>query len=160
MESSLKPMARILLVDDDPGDVMLMLAALADMGLADQVFVVNDGVQALDYLHAREAFRHRSPGHPAVVVLDVKLPLVDGFEVLSQIRAHASTTLLPVVVLTSSSQPRDLQRAYELGANGYVVKTIDFAASNAALQSIARFWALANEPPPGSLPRVRATVSV
>ena len=92
------------------------------------------------------------------MILDVKLPLIDGFEVLAQLRSNPSTSLLPVVVLTSSNQPRDLVRAYELGANGYVVKTIDFAAGNAALQAIAQYWAVANEPPPGSLPRAKPAV--
>ncbi|MGA2256195.1 MAG: response regulator [Thermoguttaceae bacterium] len=150
---SAKGLARILLVEDDPSDVVLMLAAFREMGLGDQVVVVNDGVQALDYLYARQAFRHRPPGHPAVVLLDVKLPRVDGFEVLQQIRANPATRFLPVVILTSSNQQRDLQRAYELGANGYVVKTIDFDVDNAALHAIAQYWAVANEPPPGSLPR-------
>ena len=146
-------LARVLLVEDDPHDVVLILTAFEEVGLADQIVVVNDGVQALDYLQARKAFRYRSPGYPAVVLLDVKLPLVDGFEVLQQIRTDPATRLLPVVVLTSSNQERDRQRAYELGANGYVVKTIDYEADTAALHAIAHFWALSNEPPPGSLPR-------
>lgn len=152
-------LARILLVEDDPSDVVLILAAFREMGLADQIVVVNDGVQALDYLHARQAFRHRPPGRPAVVLLDVKLPMVDGFEVLQQIRSDSATRLLPVVVLTSSSQPRDLERAYELGTNGYVVKTIDFEAGNTALHAIAQYWAVANEPPPGSLPRPKPSTT-
>ena len=146
-------LARILLVEDDPHDVVLILAAFGEVGLREQVFVVHDGVQALDYLQARKAFRDRSPGYPAVVLLDVKLPLVDGFEVLQQIRADPATKLLPVVVLTSSNQERDRQRAYTSGANGYVVKSIDFEADTAALHAIAQYWAVSNEPPPGSLPR-------
>jgi CheY-like chemotaxis protein len=146
-------LARILLVEDDPSDVVLTLAALGDLGLAEQVVVVNDGLQALDYLHARQAYCHRSPGQPAVIVLDVKLPMIDGFEVLAQVRAHPATRLLPVVLFSTSNQPRDRERAYELGANGYVVKTIDCAANNAALYAIAQFWVVANEPPPGCLPR-------
>jgi CheY-like chemotaxis protein len=148
-------LARILLVEDDPNDVVLMLAAFAEIGLGDQIVVVNDGVQALDYLHARHAFRHRSRGNPAVILLDVKLPRVDGFEVLEQIRSDKFLKLLPVVVLSSSNQECDRQRAYELGANGYVVKTIDFDADTAALHAIAQYWALSNEPPPGSLPRLK-----
>jgi CheY-like chemotaxis protein len=152
-------LARILLVEDDPHDVVLILTAFEEVGLGDQIVVVNDGVQALDYLQARKAFRYRSPGYPAVVLLDVKLPLVDGFEVLQQIRTDPATRLLPVVVLTSSNQERDRQRAYELGANGYVVKNIDFEADTAALHAIAQYWALSNEPPPGSLPRPKPTAT-
>jgi len=155
LDTSLTPLARILLVDDDPSDVALTLATLGDAGLSGQVYAVNDGLQAIEYLHSRGAYEHRAPGHPAVMLLDVKLPKIDGFEVLAQIRADRSTRVLPVVMLTSSSQPGELQRAYELGANGYVVKTIDFAANNAALLAVAQFWALVNEPPPGSLPRVK-----
>jgi len=146
-------LARVLLVEDDPHDVVLIITAFAEVGLPGQIAVVNDGVQALDYLQARKAYRYRSPGYPAVVLLDVKLPLVDGFEVLQQIRSDPATKLLPVVVLTSSNREQDRQRAYELGANGYVVKTIDFEADTAALHAIAQYWALCNEPPPGSLPR-------
>ena len=146
-------LARVLLVEDDPQDVLLILAAFKEMGLQEQMVVVNDGVQALDYLHARNAFRNRSPGYPAVVLLDVKLPLVDGFEVLQHIRSDPATKFLPVVVLTASNQERDRLRAYELGANGYVVKMIDFEADTAALHAIGQYWALSNEPPPGSLPR-------
>ncbi len=144
---------RILLVEDDPHDAVLTLAAFAELGLADQVAVVNNGEQAIDYLFARNEFRGRSPGLPAVVVLDVKLPLVDGFEVLEYIRSQPATRYVPVVVLTASNQERDRQRAYELGANGYVVKTIDFEADTATLHAIAQYWAMSNEPPAGCLPR-------
>jgi CheY-like chemotaxis protein len=115
-------------------------------------------VQALDYLHARRAFSNRPPGQPAVVLLDVKLPLMDGFEVLQQIKSSPATKFLPVVVLTSSKQERDLQRAYVLGANGYVIKTIDFEAGTQALHAIAQYWSVANEPPPGSLPRPKSAL--
>ncbi len=152
-------LARVLLVEDDPHDVVLIITAFAEVGLGDQVVVVNDGVQALDYLLATNAFRSRSPGYPAVVLLDVKLPLVDGFEVLQQIRSHPGTRLLPVVVLTSSNQERDRQRAYELGANGYVVKTIDYEADTAAMHAIAQYWAVSNEPPPGTLPRPQTRIN-
>jgi CheY-like chemotaxis protein len=144
---------RVLLVEDDPHDVVLTLAAFAELGLGDQVAVVNNGEQAMDFLYARNAFRGRSPGLPAVVLLDVKLPLLDGFEVLQQIRSGPPTRWLPVVILTASNQERDRQRAYELGANGYVVKTIDFEADTATLHAIAHYWAMSNEPPAGSLPR-------
>ncbi len=146
-------LARILLVEDDPGDVVLILAAFAELGLADQVAVVNDGEQAIDFLRSQNAFLGRSPGYPAVVLLDVKLPLLDGFDVLQQIRTVEATKYLPVVVLSASNQQRDRQRAYALGANGYVVKTIDFEADTAALHAIAHYWVIFNEPPAGSLPR-------
>ncbi len=146
-------LGRVLLVEDDPNDVVLAYAAFADLGLDDQVAVVNDGEQAMDYLRARNAYRGRAPGLPAVVLLDVKLPLVDGFEVLERIRSEAVTRWLPVVIMTASNHERDRQRAYELGANGYVVKTIDFEADTSALHAVAQYWALYNEPPAGSLPR-------
>jgi CheY-like chemotaxis protein len=146
-------LARVLLVEDDPHDVVLALAAFAELGLDDQVAVVNNGEQAIDFLNARNAYRNRLPGLPAVVLLDIKLPLVDGFEVLEQIRAEPTLRWLPVVILTSSNHERDRQRAYELGANGYVVKTIDFQADTASLHAIAQYWAMCNEPPAGSLPR-------
>ena len=149
----------MLLVEDDPNDVVLAFAAFADLGLDDQVAVVSDGEQAMDYLRARNAFRGRSPGLPAVVLLDVKLPLVDGFEVLGKIRSEPATRWLPVVILTASNQERDRQRAYELGANGYVVKTIDFEADTAALHAVAQYWAMCNEPPAGSLPRPKLDVA-
>ena len=146
-------LVRVLLVEDDPNDVVLALAAFAELGLGDQVAVVSDGEQAMDYLCARNAFRSRPPGLPAVVLLDVKLPLVDGFEVLERIRSEPATRLLPVVILTATHHQRDRQRAKQLGANGYVVKTIDFEADTAALHAVAQYWALCNEPPAGSLPR-------
>lgn len=128
-----------------------MLAAFRDVGLANEVFVVTDGVHALDYLYRREGFHDRPPGHPAVMLLDIKLPRIDGLQVLAQIRADPVLHLIPVVVLTSSSQEDDLRRAYELGVNGYVVKTIDPDAYEARLRAIGQYWVIANEPPPGSL---------
>jgi CheY-like chemotaxis protein len=152
-------LARVLLVEDDPNDVVLILTAFAELGLGDQVAVVNNGEQAIDFLLARNAFRGRSPGYPAVVLLDVKLPLLDGFEVLQQIRSNPSTRCLPVVILTASNQERDRQRAYTLGANGYVVKTIDFEADTAALHAVAQYWAIFNEPPAGCLPRPKPDIA-
>ena len=145
------PLARILLVEDDPADVQLILAALREVHLATQVFVVTDGVQALDYLHRRETFRNRPPGHPAMVLLDIKLPRIDGLQVLRQMRTDPALRLIPVVVLTSSRQERDLQQAYELGVNGYMVKTIDPEAYYTNLRALGHYWAVANEPPSGSL---------
>ena len=155
LDTSLTPLARILLVNDDPSDIALTLATLGDAGLSGQVYAVNDGLQAIEYLHARGAYEHRAArpsGRDAVgrqAAQDRRLRGACAGSAPTVQRA-----LLPVVMLTSSSQPGDLQRAYELGANGYVVKTIDFAANNATLLAVAQFWALVNEPPPGSLPRM------
>lgn len=146
-------LARILLVEDDPHDVVLILAAFGEVGLREQVFVVHDGVQALDYLQARKAFRDRSPGYPAVVLLDVKLPLVDGFEVLQQILRGPGYQVAArggIDFLESGARP---SAGLHFGHNGYVVKSIDFEADTAALHAIAQYWAVSNEPPPGSLPR-------
>ena len=143
--------ARLLLVEDDPADARLVLDALAELHLGDQILVIPEGIQALEYLHARGRYRGRPPGHPAVILLDIKLPHLDGHEVLAQIRADPGLRCIPVVMLSASRQDWDLRRAYELGANGYLVKTIDFAASNAALLAFGQFWTVANEPPSGSL---------
>ncbi len=153
------PLARILLVEDDPADVQLVLAAFREMNLTTQVFVVTDGVEALDYLYRREGFRDCPPGHPAVVLLDIKLPRIDGLQVMAQMRADPVLRFIPVVVLTSSYQEADLRRAYELGVNGYVVKTIDPVAYEARLHAIGQYWAIANEPPPGSLCQPRSHLS-
>lgn len=147
------PLARILLVEDDASDVRLVLAVLEKLKLASQVSVANDGVMALDFLYSRGSYHDRPPGNPAVVVLDLKLPRLDGLEVLQQMRSDPSLKFVPVVVLSSSNRESDLRRAYELGANGYVVKTIDFGATRASLRALGEFWAESNEPPPGSLRR-------
>ena len=143
--------ARLLLVEDDPADARLVLDALADLHLGDQILVIPEGIQALDYLHARGRYRGRPPGHPAVILLDIKLPHLDGHQVLTQIRADPVLRCIPVVMLSASRQDWDLRRAYELGANGYLVKTIDSAASNASLMAFGQFWTIANEPPLGSV---------
>ncbi len=145
-------LVRILLVEDDPGDVILVRAALRNLNLADQMQVVSDGAQALDFLCSRGAFRNRPPGQPAVVLLDLKLPLLDGFQVLERIRSDPARSLLPVVILTSSRQEHDVRRAYALGANGYVVKTIDHEGSSTALRSLGHYWAFTNIPPMAASP--------
>ena len=149
-------LSRILLVDDDPADAKLALLALAEVGLDRQTLVLHDGQEALDWLLARGINRDRAPGHPAVILLDVKMPRLSGLEVLAQIRAAPDLRLIPVVMLSASAQERDVRRAYELGANGYVIKSIDFHNSAASLQALGRYFLLANEPPPGCLrpPRV------
>lgn len=143
----LKP---ILLVEDNPHDLELTLIALERSQLANEVIVVRDGADALDYLQARGAFASREHGNPAVVLLDLKLPKVDGLEVLAEIRGSAALKSIPVVMLTSSREEQDLIRSYELGVNAYVVKPVDFQEFVRAIADLGIFWAVLNEPPPGS----------
>jgi CheY-like chemotaxis protein len=147
----LKP---ILLVEDNPNDVELTLIALERSQLANDVVVARDGVEALDYLHCRGAFTSRPQGNPAVILLDLKLPRVDGLEVLKEIRGTAGLRSVPVVMLTSSREEQDLLRSYELGVNAYVVKPVEFKQFVEAIADLGVFWAVLNEPPPGSA-RVR-----
>lgn len=142
---------RILLAEDDPNDVELTLAALGEHHLANEVVVVNDGVEALDYLNRRGAFARRPVGHPAVVLLDIKMPKLDGLEVLRRMRADETLRAVPVVMLTSSREERDLVESYRLGVNAYVVKPVDFREFIDAVKSLGLFWAVVNQPPPGSL---------
>lgn len=142
---------RILLVEDDPRDVELTLTALGEHNLANDVRVVRDGAEALDYLYRRGAFNLHAPGNPAVILLDLKLPKIDGIEVLRQIRADEQLNMIPVVALTSSREERDLAEAYQLGVNAYVVKPVKFSEFMTALKQIGLFWAFINEPPPGSI---------
>ena len=145
---------RILLVEDSPNDIELTLAALAENHLANEVVVARDGEEALDYLYRRGMFKLREPGQPAVVLLDLKLPKVDGLEVLAQLKADPALKVVPVVMLTSSHEERDLVRSYNLGVNAYVVKPVDFPEFVEAVKEVGLFWAVINEPPPGSVPRV------
>jgi len=144
-------LGRILLVEDDPKDVELTLTALEDYKLANEVVVAHDGAEALDYLYRRGNFANRSTDNPAVLLLDLKLPKVDGLEVLAQIKADAQLRLIPVVVLTSSHEERDMVTSYKLGVNAYVVKPVDFHEFVNAVKELGIFWALVNEPPPGSV---------
>jgi CheY-like chemotaxis protein len=144
---------RILVVEDDPKDLELTLTALEEHHLANEVVVARDGQEALDYLYRRGSFELRSEGNPAVVLLDLKLPKVDGLEVLRQVRSDEQLKLLPVVVLTSSREESDLVTSYELGVNAYVVKPVDFHEFVNAIKELGMFWALVNEPPPGSVRR-------
>lgn len=143
----LKP---ILLVEDNPNDLELTLIALAKSQLANEVVVVRDGAEALDYLHRRGEFKDRPVGNPAVVLLDLKLPKVDGLEVLKEIRETEALKSIPVVMLTSSKEEQDVVRSYELGVNAYVVKPVDFTEFVRAIADLGIFWAVLNEPPPGS----------
>ena len=144
----------ILFAEDNPQDIELTLAALAEHNLANEVVVVNDGEQALDYLYHRGRFTRRADGHPVVVLLDIKMPKVDGLEVLRTIKQDDSLKNIPVVMLTSSREEPDLQRAYQLGVNAYVVKPVDFQAFVEAVKRLGVFWAVHNEPPPGSVRRL------
>jgi len=145
--ADLKP---ILLVEDSPKDVELTLAALERCQLANTVIVARDGAEALDYLHARGKFTDRKTSEPAVVLLDLKLPKVDGLEVLEQIKKHELLRHTPVVMLTSSREERDLVRSYQLGVNAFVVKPVGFEQFFEAIQDLGMFWAVLNEPPPHS----------
>jgi CheY-like chemotaxis protein len=144
-------LGRILLVEDDPQDVELTLTALQEYNLVNDVFVARDGQEALDYLYCRGQFSGRDGSRPAVMLLDLKLPKINGLEVLQQIRSDPQLSVLPVVVLTSSHEERDLVRSYELGVNAYVVKPVDFHAFVNAVKELGVFWAVINEPPPGSM---------
>ena len=138
----------ILLAEDNPKDVELILEALAEHNLANQVLVVKDGVEAMEYLRCEGNFRLRRPGKPAVVLLDIKMPRMDGIEVLRAIRSDPALKTLPVVMLTSSREEQDLIKSYELGINAYVVKPVDFKEFIEAVKHIGIFWAVVNELPP------------
>lgn len=144
---------RILLVEDDPKDVELTLTALDEYNLANEVVVARDGAEALDYLHYRGNFALRSHENPAVLLLDLKLPKVDGLEVLKQIKSDGQLNMIPVVVLTSSREEKDMITSYKLGVNAYVVKPVDFHEFVNAIKELGVFWAVINEPPPGSAGR-------
>ena len=138
----------ILLAEDNPNDVELTLAALRENHLANDVVVVRDGAEALDYLYKRNAFASRAGGNPALMLLDLKMPKVDGIEVLRQVKADPAIRTVPIVVLTSSREEQDLVRSYSLGVNAYVVKPVDFPEFVQAVRLLGGFWAVLNEPPP------------
>lgn len=140
----------ILLAEDNPNDVELTLAAFSEYNLVNEVFVVSDGEEALDYLYQRGRFKARPNGNPAVILLDLKMPKVDGLEVLRTIKEDEKLRSIPVVMLTSSREEPDLVRSYQLGVNAYVVKPVDFQSFTDAVKQLGAFWALFNEPPPGS----------
>ena len=144
-------LGRILIVEDDPNDVELTLTALADYNLANEVVVARDGQQALDFLYCRGEFGTRAPGNPAVMLLDLKLPRIGGLEVLQQVKSDENLKTIPVVVLTSSNEEKDMMRSYKLGVNAYVVKPVDFHEFVNAVKELGVFWAVINEPPPGSV---------
>jgi CheY-like chemotaxis protein len=149
----MKALKRILLVEDDPKDVELTLNALNEYNLANEVEIARDGLEALDYLFHRRSFAERPGGNPVVILLDLKMPRMDGVQVLRQLRADEHMRLIPVVILTSSRESHDLEQCYNLGVNAYVVKPVSFLEFVEAVKQIGVFWALINEPPPGSVKR-------
>ena len=147
------PLKRILLAEDNEHDIELTMAALDEHNLANEVVVVRDGAEALDYLFRRGKFANHPNGLPVVVMLDLKMPKVDGLEVLHQMRADADLKHVPVVMITSSREEQDLIRSYQLGVNAYVVKPVDFQQFVSSVKEIGFFWAVINEPPPGVMKR-------
>jgi CheY-like chemotaxis protein len=142
---------RILMIEDDPKDVDLTLTALEDYHLANEVVVAGDGEEALDFLYCRGKWASRPRENPAVMLLDLKLPKMDGLEVLKQVKADENLRLIPVVVLTSSREEKDLVASYRLGVNAYVVKPVDFHEFVNAIRELGVFWAVINAAPPGSV---------
>jgi DNA-binding response OmpR family regulator len=148
---TMNKLGRILLVEDDPKDVELTLTALEEYNLANEVIVARDGEEALEYLYSRGKFKTRSSDNPAVMLMDLKLPKVDGLEVLKQIKSEEKLRMMPVVVLTSSKEEKDMVASYKLGVSAYVVKPVDFHEFVNAIKELGVFWAVINEPPPGSV---------
>jgi len=140
--------AQILLVEDNPDDVELTLHAFKDAKITNRVQIVRDGVEALDFLFCRGTYADREPNDwPKVILLDLKLPRIDGLEVLRQIRADPKTQLLPVVILTSSREERDIVEGYRLGVNSFIQKPVDFAQFAAAIRTLGLYWLILNRPP-------------
>jgi CheY-like chemotaxis protein len=138
----------ILLVEDNPDDAELTKLALARHGLDGRVVHVSDGMQALDYLYRRDGFSNRTGGNPILVLLDLKMPLLDGIGVLREIKSSNVLRTVPVVVLTSSTEPTDLQRAYDAGTNAYIAKPTEFAQFLSAMKHVCEFWVNINQPSP------------
>ena len=149
----MEPLKRILLVEDSPRDAELVLEALSANHLAKEVVSLSDGLEALDYLYRRGQFAGRGNGQPAVILLHLKMPKVDGTEVLRQIKGDPQLKVIPVIVMTSSREGLDLHTSYQLAANAYVVKPLKFQDFVEAVTHLGAFWAFVNEAPPGSVPR-------
>ena len=143
----------ILLVEDDPGDVHLALAVFRALGMEQRCAVANDGEEAYDFLQLRGRFAQRTPGLPRLILLDLKMPRVNGFDLLHLIKADQELKLVPVIALTSSREEQDVERAYDLGVNGYVVKSIDFTDYRATLKTLAMYWGNVNLRPAGFIAR-------
>ena len=144
----MRTIKRILLVEDDPKDMELTLTALSEHNLANEVEVARDGVEALDYLYQRGSFARRPPGNPVVILLDLKMPRMDGVQVLRQLKGDERMRMIPVAILTSSRESSDLKECYRLGVNAYVVKPVPFLEFVQAVKQIGMFWVLINQTPP------------
>jgi len=138
----------ILIVDDSPKDVELTIAALSEKNLANNVVVAEDGVEALDYLYKRGKFAGFGNGNPAVILLDIKMPRMNGIEVLKHIRSNPEFKFTPVIMVTSSAEEKDLIESYNLGVNSYVVKPVDIVQFIDAIKVLGQYWAVINQPPP------------
>jgi len=149
---------RILLVEDDPKDVELTLTALESNKVGNGIVVARDGEEALDYLYRRGKYEDIPDGNPAIMLLDLKLPKVPGLEVLKKIRSDERFKMLPIVILTSSREEKDLIESYQIGINAYVVKPVNFHEFVEAIKKIGAFWILTNEPPPGSIGKLKARI--
>lgn len=147
------PLKNILLVDDSPHDTEMAVHALESCNLANEVTTLRDGSEALDYLYRRGEFSLRPPSHPAVILLDLKMPRVDGIEVLRQIKEDPDLRSIPVVIMTSSREEQDIVRCYNLGGNAYVVKPVNFQEFVDAVRRVGAFWGILNDPPPFMLQR-------
>ena len=143
---------KILVAEDDENDAELILKALERYNIANEVVLVEDGAEALDYLHRRGDYETRADGNPVLTLLDIKMPKVDGLEVLREIRSDERLKLIPAVILTSSRQEGDLLAGYQLGVNAYIVKPLDFNEFAEVVRELGVFWLMVNEPPPGSVP--------
>jgi CheY-like chemotaxis protein len=139
---------RILLVEDNENDLELTLTALSECHLGNEVDVTRDGAEALDYMFQRGNFSDRNEEPPCVILLDLKMPRVDGLEVLRQLKSDRTLRHVPIVMLTSSREERDLVHSYDLGVNGFVVKPVNFGQFVEAIRAVGMFWAIVNEPPP------------
>ncbi|ANN67009.1 response regulator [Bordetella bronchialis] len=138
----------ILLVEDNPNDIELTLTALRQCNIANEVIVLRDGAEALDYVYRRGTHAGRPVGEPSVILLDLKLPKVDGLEVLERIKSDADHKQIPIVMLTSSKEEKDLVRSYQSGVNSFVVKPVEFSEFFEAIRNLGMFWAILNQPPP------------
>lgn len=145
---------RILLVDDSPRDTEMALDAFKEHSLANEVLALRDGVEALDYLFRRGKFTGRTDANPVVILLDLKMPRIDGLEVLRQLKADSVLKTIPIVVMTSSREEQDLVNSYQLGVNAYVVKPLSFHQFIDAVKIVGMFWGVVNEPPPKPAPRI------
>ena len=141
---------KILIVDDSPKDVELVIAALSEKNLANEVDVTEDGEEAMDYLYKRGQFTERLNGNPTVILLDIKMPKMNGIEVLKQIRSDPKLKLIPVIMVTSSREEKDLVESYNLGANAYVVKPVDITQFIESIKTLGQFWAVINQQPHSS----------